>query len=479
LRIAALEELARANAAIPSVPDPAVQVAQAEAMRLSRELSQREATIKMLEAEMHKRQRTLTAANAANSSREAAQNDATRAEMLRIQGELDVANADKRQLIADNQRARTMLPPPTPPPPTPPGVEPLPGPGPTPAPTPAGGGGAPALPTEFLVLLAQQAERQDRLMEQMMQLITNLPTPVAQAAAPPVITVVSTQTDARRVALQRVHAILQLFEPSLRAAAWVVSERDNSNEPIAYDMEHAMNRVREIIIQTGGRHAEIPSKAFLSNCSLLLFDYGPDGLSLEDFNADKPTKIKEDWNRFTRAYMHMKHVFGEYVNPSLAVALDTFYMNLLHIHMRFPRMKTSALMFVTQRLLGQLRTMEQLDDADAVAEEMSKILQLVETSQKFQTLFNQELMGMEVDTAKRSRDADTPPASKKSKQAGIPPRPELQGAYPCYGWIKDKDPCKGPTCNAPKRKGTRPHKFDPVDRGAPEKEFRDWVKKHM
>jgi hypothetical protein len=422
----------------------------------------------MYEAEMLKRQRTLTAANVANSSREEAQNEATRAEMARIQGELDKANADKQRLIADNQRARALPPLPTPPFP----------PGPTPAP-PAGGGDAPSLPTEFMAILAQQAERQDRLMEQMLRVITNLPTPVAQAAAPPVITVVSTQTDARRVALQRVHAILQLFEPSLRANAWVVSERDNSQEPIAYDMEHAMNRVREIITQTGGRHAEIPSKAFLSNCSLLLFDYGSEGLSLEDFNADKPKKIGENWDRFTRAYMHMKHVLGEYVNQSLAVALDSFYMNLLHIHLRFPRMKTSALMFVTQRLLGQLRTMEQMDDPDAVTEKMSEILQLVETSQKFQTLFNQELMGMEVDTTKRSRDADTPPVAKKPKLAGIPPRPELQGAYPCYGWIKDKDPCKGPTCNAPKRKGTRPHKFDPIDRGPAEKEFRDWVKKYM
>ena len=86
LRITALEELARSTAAIPSVPDPAVRAAQAEAVRLGRELSQREATIKMLEAEMVARQRTLTAANVANSSREAAKNDATRAEMKRIQG---------------------------------------------------------------------------------------------------------------------------------------------------------------------------------------------------------------------------------------------------------------------------------------------------------------------------------------------------------------------------------------------------------
>ena len=115
LRIKALEELARTNAAIPPVPDLAVQAAQAEAMRLSRELSQREATIKMYEAEMLKRQRSLTAANVANSSREEAQNEATRAEMARIQGELDKANADKQRLIADNQRARALPLLPTPP----------------------------------------------------------------------------------------------------------------------------------------------------------------------------------------------------------------------------------------------------------------------------------------------------------------------------------------------------------------------------
>jgi hypothetical protein len=115
-RIAALEDLARASAVISSSPNPVVQAAQAEAFRLSRELSKRDATIRTLEADMLKRQRTLTAANAANSSREAARDDATRAEMVRIQGELAAANADKQQLIAENQLARTILPPPTPPP---------------------------------------------------------------------------------------------------------------------------------------------------------------------------------------------------------------------------------------------------------------------------------------------------------------------------------------------------------------------------
>ena len=84
--------------------------------------------------------------------------------------------------------------------------------------------------------------------------------------------VVATQTDAKKVALQRVQAILQLFEPSLRALAWKVSETSPSNEVLSYDMERATDRVRDIIVKRGGRFAEIPSKAFLSNCSLLLFD---------------------------------------------------------------------------------------------------------------------------------------------------------------------------------------------------------------
>ena len=81
-------------------------------------------------------------------------------------------------------------------------------------------------------------------------------------------------------------------------------------------------------------------------------------------------------------------------------------------------------MFVTQQLLGQLRTMDQLADADAVADEMTTILRLVESSQKFQTLFNQELMGMEVDASKRPRDVDTPPG-KKETEATRNPMPVL------------------------------------------------------
>ncbi len=42
---------------------------------------------------------------------------------------------------------------------------------------------------------------------------------------------------------------------------------------------------------------------------------------MENFNADK-AKIGENWDRFTRAYMHVSHVLREYVNPNLGAALD-------------------------------------------------------------------------------------------------------------------------------------------------------------
>jgi hypothetical protein len=318
------------------------------------------------------------------------------------------------------------------------------------------------------------------MFEAMMKMVSDRPAQAVQAPAPPIITVVATQTDAKKVALQRVQAILQLFEPSLRALAWKVSETGPSNEVLSYDMERVTDRVRDIIVKRGGRFAEIPSKAFLSNCSLLLFDYAGEGLTLEDFNAPKPKKIGESWDRFTQAYLHMSHILTEYVHSSLGNALNSLYVNLLNIKTIYPRMKTSALCYVTQQRLGRLRQMDAMPSQAMVAAEVASTLRLVEGSPMFQPLINRELMGMDVEGGKRSRDSDnTPPEAKKAKKGAVPTRPQLQGAYPCYSWIKQLDCCKGPTCKASKKKGVHPHKFDPLDRGTAEKNFRDWVEKYL
>jgi hypothetical protein len=126
--------------------------------------------------------------------------------------------------------------------------------------------------------------------------------------------------------------------------------------------------------------------------------------------------------------------------------------------------------------------MEQLPSPEDVNREVIATLQLTEGTKAFQQLINRELMGAGVETRKRSPDLDTTPppgSTKKQKQTAKPARPTLQGAYPCYSWIKQASCCKGTTCNAPKKKGVHPHKFDPLDRGAAEKEFRDWVEKYM
>ena len=101
-----------------------------------------------------------------------------------------------------------------------------------------------------------------------------------------------------------------------------------------------------------GRQINPPSKAFLSNVSLLLFDYGSDGLSFEDFNTTTTKgakKIGESWERFTQAYMYMSHVLREYVSASLGSSLDSLYVNLVNIHVKYPRLRTSALKAVEQR----------------------------------------------------------------------------------------------------------------------------------
>jgi hypothetical protein len=322
--------------------------------------------------------------------------------------------------------------------------------------------------------------QQNETLQLLAKLFAALPQQTASVAAPPIVTVVAAQTDAKKVAFQRVRAILQLFDPDLKALAWKVTERDQSNEPTGYDMEKAADRVRDIIVERGGRFASQPSKTFISNCSLLLFDYAGEGLSLDDFNIGTTKKIGESWDRFSSAFMNMSQIMRKYVNESLGSAMDSLYMNLLNIHSRYPAFKTSALMYVTHQLLGKLRQMDLMPDRDSVTREVATILQLEETSPVFQQIFNQEMMAGVGDKRVRADGTPSPVKTVKlTKGTAVPTRPALQGAAPCYGWIKQLDCCKGPTCNAKKRAGTHPHKFDPLDRGAPEKAFTDWVKTYM
>ena len=233
-------------------------------------------------------------------------------------------------------------------------------------------------------------------------------------------------------------------------------------------MEGATERVRSIVSQRLGRFGTQPPKTFLANVSLLLFDYGGDGLTMEDFNVEKPKKIGENWERFTKAYMHMRHVLGEYVSGALGKAIDSLYVNLINIRVKYSRMRTSALMYLTQQLLGKLRILEPIEDRPAVEEAIDEALQLLDTSPLFQEALNIELMGGvdEGGYAGKKRGADTPTGSpleppKRPKAGSKPTRPPLQGPYPCYSWIKELPCCKGPTCGAPKRKGFHPTSLTP------------------
>ncbi len=102
------------------------------------------------------------------------------------------------------------------------------------------------------------------------------------------------------------------------------------------------------------------------------------------------------------------------MNPNLGAALDSLYINLLNIHTMLPCMKTSALIYVTQQLLGRLRTIERMHSSQDVLVEVVDILRLVEGSPGFQQLINRKLMGMEVETGKRSRDSDNTPLNRRS-----------------------------------------------------------------
>jgi hypothetical protein len=468
---ALMEENARAVAlaAEHSRNADAVRAAEDETSHSLAALLAKQQRIDELESSMVENRRLLTATNEACSSREAQLNDATRLRLESMQRELDAVKEEKDRLQADNERRRTTW----------------------------GGGRLPAaglplpMAPDVMALFTQQAEvlrltaqaqadaqrRSDDNFKAMMQVIANMGQGAAPAG-PPIITVVPTQTDAKKTALQRVQAVLQLFDQDKRALAWKVSEYDHANEPLSYDMDWATERVRNIIVERGGRAATQPLKSTLSNISLLLFDYAGEGLSLDDFVENKTKKIGDVWERFLSAYLHMSYVLREYVSESLGAALDALMMNLLHIKAKYPRIKPSSLVYTTQQLLGKLRTMAQLPDRAAVAMEVAATLRLEEGSRLFQTLLNQEFMGVDVGD-KRSSQQDHSPQNAKRAKGAVPTRPPLQGAYPCYGWIKQVDPCKGTVCQASKKRGFHPHKFDKADQGAPEKAFRDWVIANM
>jgi len=90
---------------------------------------------------------------------------------------------------------------------------------------------------EIVAMFAQQGET----LKLLAAMISGMPQHTAPppAAAPSIIQVMPAQSDVKRVALMRVQAILQLFDPSLRALAWRVSDMDHTGAPQAYDMERA------------------------------------------------------------------------------------------------------------------------------------------------------------------------------------------------------------------------------------------------
>jgi hypothetical protein len=327
-------------------------------------------------------------------------------------------------------------------------------------------------------------------MENMVGALTTMVKNMAPQPAPPlalpIINVLPAQTETKKANVLKVQAIIQLFDPPMRALAWKETEVDHAGVTQAYDMDRAAERVREIVAKRFGHSStKAPPLKFLTNVSLLLFDYGSEALSIEDFNV-KSQRIGDSWERFTEAFLHMRHVLAEYVSLELGAALDTLFMSLTDIKVKYSRIRTSSITHLVQKMMGRLRTLPQFPRPTLLTVAIKELLQLSETSPAFQEIINMEAVGTpEVAPGSRgkrgtdSQGTSPPDPTKRAKPGVKPTRPPLQGAYPCYSWIKGLSCCAGTVCGAAKRRGVHPHEFDPADKGAPEAAFRAWVKKYM
>ena len=293
------QQLAAANALDEEEEsDEPEQTEVAESLeKAMQDLREREARIAVLEEQNAQYQ---SMQGSATSSRDTIRQEETQQRLAETQQQLEAAQREVEKWRGESQRMRTTW-----------------GGGRTSLSTlkaTGGGSATPAITPEIAEMM--------KMMKAMTDVLQKFVPQGAALAPPSVINVLPAQTDAKKVALTRVNAIVQLFDPAKKALAWKVTETDHSGNPQSYDMEGATERVRSIVTQRFGRFGSHPPKTFLTNVSLLLFDYGGDGLTLEDFNTEKTEKIKGDWDRFTMAYMHMRYVLGEYVSDALGKAID-------------------------------------------------------------------------------------------------------------------------------------------------------------
>ena len=170
----------------------AVRTAEEVAERSYEALINKQKRVDELEASMAEQRRLLTATNNACSSREAALNDATGQRLEAMQQDLNAVMLERDRLQAENERRRTTWG----------------------GPRVPAGAVPPAMAPEVMAMLNQQAEalrqtaqaqadaqRQSaETFQAMMTLITNM-AQGAGSVAPPIITVVPTQTDAKKLAL--------------------------------------------------------------------------------------------------------------------------------------------------------------------------------------------------------------------------------------------------------------------------------------
>ncbi len=89
----------------------------------------------------------------------------------------------------------------------------------------------------------------------------------------------------------------------------------------------------------------------------------------------------------------------------------------VNIHVKYPRLRTSALVHSTQRMLGKLRSLEEMPDHPSVIVEVSGWLQVSETSAEFQEVFNEEVMGDFQGLGKRKEEDLTPPQAADSPRS--------------------------------------------------------------
>jgi hypothetical protein len=325
----------------------------------------------------------------------------------------------------------------------------------------------------------------------------------SRSANVPSVVVQAAQSDSKRMDHLGLELVKGVYLPLYFQANFPPIDIDNTTGKVMhYNIVFAVETLRFQKNQTNILDPEL-SDATLKALILLKFNSGPAGISLHAL-LGKTTDLTV-WTDVLRALRIFRQICDSFIHPDLSLHVAQLLTKVEDLRLQYPLISVAHWVRIFHMMFSKLRgvtTMFEDDPSLDYSKTLKELFYLDISLKIFQEAAFTTTMGsssrqvqkVSSPTKKRKRNpshASSPTAGKitqsasfkRSSQQPKVARPHLHGEYPCYSWVANRAPCfdsvicsivPSPTHSHQRRGKTRPHAFDPADKGV-EEEFRAWV----